>query len=196
MQILANVSQGFKTLIFTLEMPKWKMAQRYLKKNLNDKVQGNLELAEKKFTLKQVETLIRTKAKQGTTFFVIDSLMKLKTENANQKTNEKYSEISHTLARLAIENDIIIFLIAQMSKEDIKSKHLSLKNSGDIEYDADIILYLLKKQTRDPSQQYKRILVCDKNRQTGNEFLLNLEIDPNTIELVAERPEVVIEYQG
>ncbi len=177
-QILYNVSQGFKTLIFSLEMPRWKLTQRFLKKNPTGEVLKNLKIADKKFTLGQIESIIRVEAKNGTRFFVIDSLMKIQTDKSYKSISEKYSEISNTISRLAIENDIVIFLIAQMSKEDIKHKNLALKNSGDIEYDADIIFYL-RKDKNDPN---KRVLVCDKNRQNGNEFSEELYIDKTLLE--------------
>ena len=76
-----------------------------------------------------------------------------------------------------------------MSKEDIKNKHLALKNSGDIEYDADIILYLLKSK----ENQYKRVVKCDKNRQTGDEFILDLYINKNTLDFDDSEPQQAIE---
>ncbi|WP_281952026.1 DnaB-like helicase C-terminal domain-containing protein [Nitrosophilus kaiyonis] len=176
-QILYNISAGFKTLIFSLEMPRWKITERFLKKNPSGKILNNLKIADKKFTLSQIENIIRVESKNGTRFFVIDSLMKIQTDKSYRSISEKYSEISNTISRLAIENEVLIFLIAQMSKEDIKNKNLALKNSGDIEYDADIIFYLKK----DKDNKNKRILICDKNRQNGNEFSEELYIDKDQL---------------
>lgn len=188
-QILFNVSQGYKTVIFSLEMPRWKITQRFMQKNPEGNVLKNLKIADKKFTLSQIENIIRVDAKSGTKFFVIDSLMKIQTDKSFKSINEKYSLISNTISRLAIENDIVIFLIAQMSKEDIKSNRLALKNSGDIEYDADIIFYLKK----DKKQPNKRVIVCDKNRQNGNEFSKTLYIQSSPLEIV---PFEVVEFKS
>lgn len=188
MQILRNVSQGFGTLLFSLEMPYWKIVERFRRYPLDEKVLKNLNIADKKFTLEAMESIIKIKAKDGVKFFAIDSLMKIQTLKNFTKPHEKYSHISATLSRIAIENDVIIFLIAQMSKQDIQNNNLALKNSGDVEYDADLIFFLLK----DKNIDNKRVLVCDKNRQTGEEFKETLYVDKNRLELSTVSPVEVV----
>jgi len=193
MQILFNVSNAFKTVLFTLEMPTYKITERLLKKRdrFNSNILNNLKIADKKFTLEQIETLIRFEVQNSNAmFFVIDSFMKIQTSKTFKSINEKYSHISNTLSRLAVELDVIIFAVAQMSKEDIKKKHLSLKNSGDVEYDADVIFYLLKND-KNPDE---RILICDKNRQNGNEYKEIVEIDKKNLEFKSG-PAVAVEYE-
>ena len=184
MQILFNVSSAFNAVLFTLEIPTYKIVERLLRKKdrFNSNILNNLKIADKKFTLEQIETLIRFEVQSNNTkFFVIDSFMKIQTAKTFKSINEKYSYISNTLSRLAIELDVIIFIVAQMSKEDIKRKHLSLKNSGDVEYDADVIFYLLKNN----KNLDERILVCDKNRQNGNEYKEVIKIDKKSLEFVS-----------
>jgi len=193
MQILFNVSNAFKTALFTLEMPSYKIVERLLKRKdrFNNNILNNLFIADKKFTLDQIENMIRFEVQnKGTKFFVIDSFMKIQTSKNFSKVHEKYSHISNTLSRLAIELDVIIFVVAQMSKEDIKHKNLALKNSGDAEYDADIIFYIMK----DKKDNNKRLLICDKNRQNGNEFKETLTIDKSALEFKSSGPEVEVEY--
>ena len=187
MQILFNVSKGYKTMLFSLEMPYWKITERFLKKNPQGKILENLRIADKRFFLEDIETLIRFHAKKGTKFFVIDSLMKLQTVKDFRKKNERISYISSSLSKLAIELDIVIFLIAQMSKEDIKGRHLAIKDSGDVEYDADVMVFLLK----DKNHPKKRKIVCTKNRQNGNEFSIELYIDKNTLNFQEQEIEIV-----
>jgi len=177
MQILYNVSEGFKTMLFSLEMPKWKITSRFLKRNPCGNVLENLRIAEKRFLLEDIETTIQIYARAGVKFFVIDSIMKIKTKKNFKNKSEKYAHISSCLSSLAIKEDIIIFLIAQISKEDIKTKNLALKDSGDVEYDADILLFL----TKDKENINKRSLICTKNRQNGNEFKEILYIDKDSL---------------
>ena len=189
MQILKNVSRGWRTMLFSLEMPYWKIVERFQKQRLDERILTNLSIADKKFTLEAIESIIRIEAAKGTKFFVIDSLMKIATLKNFSSTAERYSHISATLSRLAVELDVIIFLIAQMSKEDTKNGHKGLKYSGDLEYDADVILYILK----DKNVLSKRELICDKNRQNGEEFKETVYIDKNSLEFKSE-PAVEVVY--
>jgi adenine specific DNA methylase Mod len=55
-----------------------------------------------------------------------------------------------------------------------------------VEYDADIIFFIKK----DKNVSTKRVLICDKNRQTGEEFKETLYVRKDTLELTPEHIEV------
>ena len=106
-------------------------------------------------------------AYEGIKFFGIDSKMKISVKG-NDPEHLKISKISSTLSKLCAKKDIIIFLINQISEDDMKSKRLSLKGSGDQKYDADLLFFL----TIDKDE--KRWLHCTKNRMS--DILFKTEI--------------------
>jgi len=184
LQWLYNVSQGFKGAYLSFEMPKYKLAMRAKRANLNINQRKNIKIIDKGRDISQIEKTIKKLARSGTKFFTIDSLMKITNKYLKEKRNEQISDITARLSRLCIELDIIIILIVQVSKEDLKSGFMAVKGSGDADHDADIMFFIQK----DKNIEKKRNFICEKNRQNGNEFKEEMYINPKTVMLQEHAP--------
>ncbi len=82
--------------------------------------------------------------KHGVKLLVIDYLQ-LVPFDARKGKAEGISNISHKIKQMAIDLNIAVILLAQVNREGVKSGKLKLydlKDSGDIENDADIVLLM------------------------------------------------------
>lgn len=186
LQYLINVSQGYKSCFISFEMPKWKIAQRLSKHNPNVNQKRNFYLFDKGRDISEIEVNVKKLAKDGIKFFSIDSLMKITNKSVKSSKHEQISDITNRLSRLCVELDIIIVLIVQVSKEDLKGGYMAVKGSGDADYDADIMFFL----TKDKDDKTKRYFICEKNRQNGNEFKEEIYLNPKTVQLQEHKPSI------
>lgn len=85
------------------------------------------------------------KRKHGIEWIVIDYLQ-LVPWNGNMKKHDGIAEVSHQVKLMAMELDLPVILLAQVNREGAKRETgltlYDLKDSGDIENDADVILLL------------------------------------------------------
>ena len=109
---------------------------------------------------------IREDVEENIRVFSIDSLMKIKVTDNALKQAEKLSFISSTLSKLCQELGIILFLIVQVSNQDLRTGFMGIKGSGDIEYDADYMFFL----TIDKKDSQLRNIVCKKDRYLGRRW--------------------------
>lgn len=80
---------------------------------------------------------------------VIDYLQLLSADQSHRSNYEAISEISRGLKTIAKENDVAVVALAQLSREvekraDKRPQLADLRDSGQIEQDADIVLFLLR----------------------------------------------------
>lgn len=82
--------------------------------------------------------------KHGTKLLIIDYLQLI--PGGNQVKAHAISDISHRIKQLALEEDISIILLAQVNREGAKRESglslYDLKDSGDIENDADVVILM------------------------------------------------------
>ena len=172
LEILSNVANYSKSVFFNFEMGDTRIVSR-LNKLLNNQQQwDNLIIDNDSRDIDVLCNEIILYAKDGIKFFTIDSKMKIEV-NTNQEDHQKFSNITKRLSALSQKHDIIIFLINQMSEQDIKNKRLAFKGSGDQQYDSDISLFYVKDESG------KRNLICNKNRQDEETFNIELHLDSN-----------------
>jgi len=185
LEILSNIANYSKTVFFNFEMGDTRIIKRLNKLLVNESQWDNLVIDSDTRNLDELCNEITLYAREGVKFFTIDSKMKIEV-SGTQEDHKKFSSISNKLAKLSQQNDIIVFLINQMSEQDIKNKRLAFKGSGDQQYDSDISLFYVK------DEDGKRTLICNKNRQDEQEFHLDLHLtaDGKTIS-----QEVVTTYQ-
>jgi replicative DNA helicase len=86
---------------------------------------------------------------QSLDLVVVDYLQLLRTDDKKQSAYETVSEISRRLKAMAKDQDVCVFALAQLSrdveKREDKRPHLSdLRDSGQIEQDADAVLFLYR----------------------------------------------------
>jgi len=170
LEILSNIANYSKTVFFNFEMGDTRIVKRLDRLLVNEQQWDNLIIDNDS---REIDTLcneIVLYARDGVKFFTIDSKMKIEV-SGTQSDHQKFSSITKRLAKLSQQNDIIIFLINQMSEEDIKNKRLAFKGSGDQQYDSDISLFYIK------DKEGKRTLICNKNRQDEREFRVDLHLD-------------------
>lgn len=184
LQFLFNISNGFKSAYLSYEMPWYKIQKRFAKNKPNNKQLDNFQIIDQGRDISDIEKIIRKLARDGTKFFTIDSLMKITNKYLKEKRNEQISDITNRLSRLCIELNIIIVLIVQVSKEDLRSGYMAVKGSGDADHDADVMFFIKK----DKNNEKKRYFICEKNRQNGNEFQEEMYINPSTVMLQKHAP--------
>lgn len=162
--------QKIPALIFSLEMPQKQVMKRIVHSvsGINPRrIRERLVRQEERIVLdkaieeveslpiftshsvKSIDDLIiqsRTmKRKHGIGLVVIDYLQLIPWNSNKSGKTEAISEISHKIKQMAIELDVAIMLLSQVNREGSKSESLQLyhlRDSGDIENDADIILMM------------------------------------------------------
>lgn len=82
---------------------------------------------------------------------VVDYLQLLRTDEKHRSAYESVSEISRTLKSIAKENDVAVLALAQLSREvekraDRRPQLADLRDSGQLEQDADTIVFLLRQE--------------------------------------------------
>ena len=125
---------------------------------------------------------------KGLDCIIIDYLQLISSSNkySGQRTNE-VSEISRDLKKLAMELEVPVIALAQLSRgveqrEDKRPLMSDLKESGSIEQDADIVMFLYcddyyKFKSKDRPQLSPTELIISKHRSGGT----------GTIDLICER---------
>ena len=158
-----------------------RIAHRFEKSLTTEKAKRNMFIHNDNRELSHIVDEIKSAHKDGIKFFGIDSKMKIEV-SSEKEDYKKFSKISATLSKLTQENEIIIFLINQISEDDDKTGRHSFKGSGDQLYDTDIALfYVIDKDNLDV-----RKLVCRKNRQDESNFMLMLKLDYNKKTVLAD----------
>ncbi len=182
LQILNNVSKHFGSLFLSFEMPKWKIAKRLKKYKAVYSDFDNYFILDSGRDIFDIKRNIKRDVRnKNIKFVVIDSEMKI-THKAFKGQNEanKLGEIQSELSTLCQELGIIIFLITQLSKEDIRNKSMSGLGSVKSDYEADMKILINK----DENQDSRRKIEIKKNRQDVRDFQFNLYI--NTKKLIME----------
>jgi len=162
------------TLIFSLEMPRKQIIKRMAQalsganlKQIQEQVISDKNMAKVNDALNQVSELpmhtvhtvknpddLASKArhlvrKHGIKFIVIDYLQLIPWSKQANSKSEGIADISHRIKQLALELNVGILLLSQVNREGAKRETglslYDLKDSGDIENDADIVLLLWPK---------------------------------------------------
>jgi len=187
LEILSNIANYSKTVFFNFEMGDSRIVHRLNKLLTSEEQWDNLIIDKDSRDIDSLCNEIVLYARDGVKFFTIDSKMKIEV-SGNMEDHQKFSSITNRLAKISQQNDIIIFLINQMSEQDIKNKRLAFKGSGDQQYDSDISLFYVK------DADGNRKLICNKNRQDEREFSIDLYLDGNG-KTVSVNEEVPVMYQ-
>ena len=137
----------------------------------------------------------------GVEHFVIDSTMKISVSGVHDRY-ERYSTISQRLSELTSTLGINIYIINQMSQSAERDGVLAIKHGNDAEYDADYIIYVLKKRIIENGKAKKdqygmnlfdetmRLIRIEKNREDDRTLTVEVPKD----EIFQSEP-TIIEYQ-
>lgn len=148
-QILFNASAHHDTLFFSFEMPKWKMAA------YTDRMSGRSNLKRyhlldtndmKSRDVADVARMIRTMwRKHGIRFVLLDSKMKLNHRGYKGNNDaEKKGEIDSILSAVVQETGIVLLMIVQGSRDELKNGRMGSYGSVLSDYEADMQLLLTK----------------------------------------------------
>jgi len=171
----AAMNAGVSSAIVSLEMPQKQVTQRLVQclsqVNVNlirDRVVSKKQMASVNDALdtigglsiksihsvksvqdmaSQVRTLVRT---DNIKMLIIDYLQLMPFGNGRMSKNDAIADVSHKIKQLALELNIPVLLLCQVGREGAKRegglKLHDLKDSGDIENDADIVLLMWPKE--------------------------------------------------
>jgi replicative DNA helicase len=130
---------------------------------------------------------------QGVGLIVIDYLQLIKsTISKNASRQQQLGEVSRELKIMAKELDVPVIALAQLNRDTEKTgkqpKSSDLRESGDLEQDADVIA-LLNGPTKedilaDAEKAKERTLFVDKHRNGETQVLINFEFDGTTQKFV------------
>jgi len=180
LQIIANISKYANSVFFNFEMGDRRIVKRLTDLLTEEQQWDNLLINSETRSIEDLIMEITILANDGMKFFAVDSRMKLKKEGSEAEY-QKIAFMSSALSECAIKNDIIILMINQISEEDLKSKRLSFKGSGDQLFDSDMALFIVieEKENKVDDNDVDRRLVCIKNRQ--DEHLFNFILPNNKV---------------
>lgn len=165
------IDQGTPTAYFSFEMPQKQLMKRMIQSvsgvNLRNIQEGTANDAAKqsfKDATEQVKELplytvhsvkgpedLASKArylvrKKGVKLVVIDYLQLIGYNSRSMSKNEGIAHISHKIKQMALELNVSVILLAQVNREGAKRETglslYDLKDSGDIENDADVVMLM------------------------------------------------------
>lgn len=185
---------------------------------------GNLSADERKAVLRAADTLSRmpveyvegfskitassliarvekVRARHGRIDFVIvDYLQLLDSDEGHETDNQKISEISRTLKRIALRYNIPVILVSQLNRKyadrATKDYQLSdLRGSGSIEQDADVVLFLMPADWANEDDPRRRLKIA-KHRGGKKDQVVNLIFfgDHSRFEMATMESEPMYEY--
>ena len=128
-------------------------------------------------TVEDIEEIVQRsiKGREEPTVVFIDHSLLVNTRAANNSRYDRFTQISEKLRKMSLNNDIILFILLQQSREGKKDeterpRNSSLKESGSWENDATQICFLWY----DPIAKRKKIILSkNRNGYAGKEFALN-----------------------
>jgi replicative DNA helicase len=112
-------------------------------------INSNLKIVAGAFTITDILSLVyKMKYSQGLDYVVIDYIQKVQSPGSQNRTNE-VGDVSRKLKDMANELKIPVIALAQLSRAvehrtDKKPMLSDLRESGDIEQDADIVMFLYR----------------------------------------------------
>lgn len=202
----AAVRQGAPVVIFSLEMSRNEIVQRFLsseakvdsqrirKGSLQEQDWARLSNAlgrlheapifiddSASITLMEMRAKCRRiKARYGLGLVVIDYLQLMQSPRKSENRNQEVSEISRALKILARELEIPVLCASQLNRSvearaDKRPMLGDLRESGAIEQDSDIVMFLYRDEFYNPDTEHKGeaelILAKHRNGPTGTVHL-------------------------
>jgi len=179
-QIAENVARNEPVIVFSLEMTKREIGARFLRfhENRVGKSQAiahsnNLKILiddKPAITLSHIRSQCRKmKRKHGLGMIVIDYLQLMQSSGDNR--NQEIGAISRGLKAIAKEFDIPVIALSQLSRKvddraDKKPLMSDLRDSGEIEQDADMILFIYRDEVYHQNSDFKGTaeIIVRKNR--------------------------------
>ena len=179
-QIGEHVAHQEHVIIFTLEMAKRQVASRMLKfhESRVGKSQAIAHLYELRMHIDDTQAVtlghIRSRCRQiknqfGLGMIVVDYIQLMRGDGDNR--NQEIGSISRGLKGIAKEFDIPVIALSQLNRSleqrgDKRPIMSDLRESGEIEQDADVILFIYREEMYNKDTEHKGLAetICRKNR--------------------------------
>ena len=188
-QILCNVANGFKSLYFSLEFNKRQVA-KYFQNKLNSKTTtkkalNNIYIITNDMIDTEISNIIETIEyfikELGVKFIAIDSTLAI--YNKDYTGEQEVTEIFRQLQKVTLENDVLLLVISQSSKQDNKENRISIFGSQKANHYTNIMIHI--KYNKDETRE----LIFAKNKQTGIHSKIKLEFDRENLLFIPVKEE-------
>lgn len=137
----------------------------------------------------------RLKAEKGLGLIIVDYLQLMQSHRRVENRQQEISEISRSLKSLARELDVPVLALSQLSRaveqtHDKKPALSHLRESGSLEQDSDVVLFIHRPDYYDPDSEFKGVaeIIIAKHRHgpTGSVELAFLAEFTRFIDLAKE----------
>jgi len=193
---MSAIALGKRMLQFTSDLPEehWDKEQAELEEAVRcyRETSAECNILESCGSVKVVCEQIEKFAKLGFKRVVLDYIQLLESEGKTEY--DKVTSASKALAKCAKKHGVLLFLLAQLSREIEKRpkfipKTSDLRASGQIEADADVILFLVwphRIDTKFPPNEFQLFIAKNRNRGIV-EPTVKCRIEPSRQMLTEER---------
>lgn len=190
-----------RLVAFESGVHRWKIRPGIWDGDYKQVQQGVVRLAQKpivlddsSLTVSEIRGYLREADTRGdrVELLLVDYLQLLEAEGRRRETrNQEVGSLSRSLKSLAMEFRIPVISIAQLKRFDNREPELSdLRDSGEIEQDADVVMFLFGDRPDEGQRFYERTLKCAKQRE-GPLFREQLPFNGELVTYRARRLEEV-----
>lgn len=196
-----NAFRKFKVVFFNLEMTKESMAERMLSNTsnvpgdflrspkqmmekhwqqlgeaANELSKLNMFLIDDLYSIEEIEMRAKEiKAAKGLDLLIIDYLQLMEARRKFQSTNERVAYLSRKCKLMAKQLGIPVIVLSQLNRDGANREPIlsDLRDSGAIEQDADVVIFLHNPRTGEYSEidsnndEIKIILAKQRNGETN-----------------------------
>jgi len=210
MNLAENMAtEGNPCGIFSLEMSESQLAERFINR-YDSKLDFTHQIARiselpifidtkpSQTTMELMSKILEAKNLYGIEIFFVDYLQLVKTENRNDPRYVQVTQVSETLKAIAKMANVSVIALAQLSRELEKRNNKrpilsDLRESGSIEQDGDLILFLYResmydKNYHDPGET-EVIIAKYRNGATGISKLRFIAEETRFVEYASEAQE-------
>ena len=109
------------------------------------------------------------KSKQGLGLIIVDYLQLMSSHSRTENRQQEVAEISRSLKLLAKELEIPVIAVSQLNRNpetraDKRPQLSDLRESGSIEQDSDIVMFIHRDDSDDPTVKGKADIIVAKHR--------------------------------
>lgn len=128
----------------------------------------------------------RAHAEHGLDILIVDYLQLMRGDTKSQNRQEEISYISRSIKSLAKELNIPILALSQLNREvdsrqDRKPRLSDLRESGSIEQDADVVLFIYRDAAYDPDTEFPNLAdIFVSKQRSGPTGALSVHYDGST----------------